>query len=417
MKRLVWIFLVFLLASPAWAQQKRSVSSRIGDMFSPGKLIEGHANLESAGGCLNCHDINSGVDKKLCLKCHLEIGDQEKNAKGFHASELRRPCLDCHTDHKGRDAKVYNFKGFDHAKLVFAADGAHRDIDCQKCHQSKFQSDAVKKLTIGGVQKKQLTYLGLNGNCAGCHGKPHKEQFQGQNCQDCHNQIAWKLTKFDHAQAKFTLEGKHQNVSCIGCHHKSEKYPEAIPFANLGTQCSVCHQDVHDKRHGDQCDSCHKPTNWKQMKDSAKVEKFDHELTRFPLAKLHKEVKCESCHPTRNYLLGEKGTCEGCHIEIKEAMQGLWITDEEDPAGPDPMFRIIACDSCHQTKEDKVTFKKIRERCVECHNEAFGDLWDYRVEKYGTREKRPKDKDERALRLKQIHRFADFLEPDEEDED
>ena len=412
MKKLGWLLLILIIAPLLHAEEKKTVANRIGDMFSPGKLIKGHSHMETTKGCLGCHDINAGVNKQLCLDCHTEIKKQFDAKKGYHYLEREQSCLECHTDHKGREAKTYSLKGFEHEKLAFKTEGSHHFIDCEKCHLPKFQQAWIKDLKIDGKTKKLRSYLGLEKECTSCHGKPHEDQFKGQTCQDCHNEIAWKLTKFDHSKVKFKLEGKHKNVSCIGCHHKSAQHPEFIPFENLETQCSACHDDTHKGRNGKTCDSCHLPSNWKKMKDPASVKKFDHERTRFPLAQLHKKVKCETCHPGRKYLLGDKGTCEGCHKEVAGAMAGLWTTTEGKKAGPDPMFRTIGCDSCHETKHKKVTFKKVRKHCVECHNEAFGDLWDYRVKKYGTREKRPKNKKERALRLKRIHRFADFVTPE-----
>lgn len=43
---------------------------------------------------------------------------------------------------------------------------------------------------------------------------------------------------------------------------------------------------------------------------------------------------------------------------------------------PDWMSGIVSCTDCHKRDEGEVSFKAVREYCVECHNADYGLLYD-----------------------------------------
>jgi nitrate/TMAO reductase-like tetraheme cytochrome c subunit len=44
---------------------------------------------------------------KLCMDCHKDVGRDVKEKKGLHGRQLTvKACKECHTDHKGRAAKI-----------------------------------------------------------------------------------------------------------------------------------------------------------------------------------------------------------------------------------------------------------------------------------------------------------------------
>ncbi|MDT8445302.1 MAG: cytochrome c3 family protein [bacterium] len=469
-------------ALPGWAQDKNMVE-KLGDMLSPGPLSKSHFYLETTLGCMQCHTLNKGVSDLLCLECHQEIKSRIDQRLGWHGLEANRSkdCLSCHTDHKGREGKLFDPAQVDHSKLKLDLTGKHQPLKCEECHQPKYQSEAVRSLKIDQRKREGETFLGLTEDCLSCHGKEHGPQFQDQQCSSCHTDQAWSLTKFDHEkQSDFKLRGKHRKLTCIACHHKDEKHPDFAPFEKLGQQCSTCHADPHQGRSGEQCASCHSPEDWSKMLDPKEAKGFDHQKTRFklvgvhkrvdcekchtsrdhkdfkrkgfslctdchkdphqaqfapdtcsrchdlsakwgkefkhdktdfPIKQLHSQVKCKDCHPKGQYLMGEKASCEGCHYAVRSAMEGAWLDKQGQPIGPDPMFRTVNCATCHKQEHQSVTYKKVREACVECHNEHFGDLWDYREKKYGPRKEALTD-EERKERLKRTHRFGDFAAPE-----
>lgn len=478
-KALLPLLLALLFFAPLQAQDKNLVE-KVGDALSPGPLSSSHAYLETTLGCLECHSLNKGVSDLLCLDCHQEIKSRIDQREGWHGLEETRQkdCLSCHTDHKGRDAKIYDPDQVDHSKLELALTGEHQPVECKECHQAKYQTEAVRELTIDGKRRQERTYLGLEEACQSCHGKEHGPQFQDQTCTDCHTAQAWSLTKFDHEKGStFKLRGKHTKLTCKACHKKNEDRTDFVPYQDINHQCDTCHLDPHKGKSGDDCASCHSPEGWMKLTDPKKAKNFDHNKTRFklvgkhkkvacekchidpqkkdfrgkgfarctdchkdkhhgqfspetcerchnlkqkwdafdhaktdfPIKQLHKEAKCKECHPKGQYLLEEKSTCEGCHHLVRSAMEGAWLDKSDRPVGPDPMFRTVDCATCHKQEHKKVESKKVREACVECHNDHFGDLWDYRTEKYGPR-KEALELEEKKKRLKQTHRFGDFVE-------
>ena len=87
----------------------------------PGDVIKGHAKLESE--CSNCHVLmNKSGQDRLCLDCHKDVAADVAGKRGYHGRIELGACRSCHTDHKGRDARIVKLdeRTFDHA-----ADVAH----------------------------------------------------------------------------------------------------------------------------------------------------------------------------------------------------------------------------------------------------------------------------------------------------
>ena len=111
---------------------------------------------------------------------------------GYHGRLKPQNCRSCHTDHKGRGARIVELdkKQFDHNQTDFALRGGHQKPDCEKCHEpAKKYSQAAQ-------------------DCNACHRKDdvHKGSL-GPKCADCHTDNNWKEAKFDHSKTRFALEG------------------------------------------------------------------------------------------------------------------------------------------------------------------------------------------------------------------
>ncbi|MFZ2989312.1 cytochrome c3 family protein, partial [Ideonella sp.] len=183
---LIGLLLAALLA-PAHAQSIESV-------LAPGEVIAGHAKVEHE--CANCHvRFNPKGQDALCVACHKEVGQDMKARTGFHGRQAQATCRSCHTDHKGRQAKIVQLdpKRFDHKQTDYLLRAKHLDVACDKCHTSG---------------KK---YWQAASECLSCHKKDdvHKGGISGK-CADCHSETGWKHTDFDHGKkTHFTLEDKH----------------------------------------------------------------------------------------------------------------------------------------------------------------------------------------------------------------
>ena len=323
-------------------------------VLMPGPVIEGHAKYED--DCRNCHiPFSRASQNGLCLACHKETAADVRQGLGFHGRLQPQPCRSCHTDHKGRDAKIapVNEQTFDHAQTDFPLRGAHSDpkTACRSCH----------------VPGKQ--YRATPGRCIDCHAKKdvHKGRL-GNACADCHTESDWKETKVDHDKTRFPLRGKHAPLKCESC-HKDTRYQETP------TACIGCHRqdDKHKGRFGDKCETCHGDRDWKTLR-------FDHDTaTRYPLRGRHRGITCESCHTGHLYRDKLQTTCIACHRRddrhegtLGEACGNChternWKETRFDHGKTRFPLRgrhdAIECKSCHKS----AVFKDAPAACVACH--------------------------------------------------
>jgi nitrate/TMAO reductase-like tetraheme cytochrome c subunit len=112
--------------------------------------------------------------------------------------------------------------------------------------------------------------------------------------------------------------------------------------------------------------------------------KFSHETHA-----VKNKLKCLDCHSSRenhgNTFLnncsechhGEKSqkiTCEECHVFVKKLMQGKGgIAVGERPSNK---LDVVECIDCHRgvLVKRKDTFDAIKKRCIECHDQSYGEL-------------------------------------------
>jgi hypothetical protein len=264
-----------------------------------------HAPL--ARDCARCHKTRSFLEARpACASCHNDV----------HKGTLGTACSSCHsTSVPLADAK----KDFDHAKAKFQLTGAHRTVDCAKCHVNK-------------------TYTGLKfGACTDCHREPHKQAF-GTDCTSCHTTDTWRTKKVEHARTAFPLTGAHATAPCASCHVKP-----AMQVRLASGKCSTCHADVHKGGFKQDCASCHVTTTFKKVP-------FNHETDgRFPLTGRHAALACAKCHkgaapaaPARTaranasisvVFSGLSSSCSTCHDDVHKGTTGP------------------ACQTCHNTTE------------------------------------------------------------------
>jgi hypothetical protein len=387
----------------------------------PGPVIEAHAKYED--DCRNCHvPFDRGAQNARCLACHEDTEADVRQKTGFHGRLKPQPCRACHTEHKGRGAKIAPLDelAFDHRQTDFALRGAHADpavtcrschlpgkkfreapgrcIDCHRkedkhkgrfgekceaCHGERdwktihFNHDTATRYPLRGRHrglKCESCHTGhlyrdkLQTSCVACHRKdePHKGTL-GTSCGDCHTERGWRQTRFDHDKTRFPLRGKHGVIDCKSCH-------KTAVFKDAPTECIACHRkdDKHKGALGEKCESCHTERNWK---DSI----FDHGKTRFPLLGSHASVKCEDCHRDPDYKRTPMD-CYGCHKkdDAHEGQQGMkceschdavtWKKTRFDHGRTRfPLLGkhlVTECIKCHETTR----FKDAKTACVACHD-------------------------------------------------
>ena len=254
--------------------------------------------------CTDCHKGNVYRVKlsEDCYACH--------KADDKHKESLGRDCASCHSERSWKEPAKFN-----HDQTSFPLLGKHVQADCKDCHKNAMFKEAPK-------------------DCYSCHKKEDKhEGTLGKSCADCHSERDWKTTagRFNHDLTKFQLRNAHADakLKCSGCHKDLKSY------RNTPLDCYSCHKkdDKHEGQQGKQCEQCHSDRSWK-------VDKFDHNLSRFPLTGRHGAVVCKDCH--KNALF--KDTPRDCY-------------------------------SCHK-KEDKHKLK-FGERCESCHNTRAWTTWEF----------------------------------------
>ncbi len=392
----------------------------------PGKVIEGHAKYEEE--CGSCHQrFDRKAQARLCADCHKDVGEDIRRKRGFHGHLDDNTCAACHTEHKGRKAKIIalNKDSFDHDRTGFVLKGAHREIrgKCESCHATGHKLREAKPQCIACHRKdddKKGHQGGLGDDCAKCHDEAkwgngkydhdktkfkledkhrttgcqdchangkfkdtprdcyscHKKDDQkdghhgrfGSKCSNCHTARAWDESVFDHGRdTHYALKGKHRSAECTSC-HKNTLYTVKLP-----DQCVSCHRDDDQKKGhkgslGDKCETCHNEQEWKKTR-------FDHDKdSEFPLSGKHATAKCESCHTTGVTVgNGRKGlqklplTCIGCHKQ------------DDQKNGHKGKFGE-KCETCHNAKDWKqarfdhtkethfpLKGKHDKAKCASCH--------------------------------------------------
>jgi len=323
-------------------------------VLSPGPVIQGHAKVENE--CSKCHvRFNRDAQDGRCLDCHKETAADVRAHRGLHGRQKPQPCRECHTDHRGRDAKIapLDERTFDHDQTDFGLRSAHADpkLKCSSCH-------------LPGKKFREAP-----GRCNDCHAKKdvHKGRL-GTACADCHSERDWKVPQFDHDKTRFRLRGKHEPLKCAKC-HKGDNFKDA-PVACIG-----CHKkdDKHKARYGEKCQSCHHDRDWKTID-------FDHDKdTRYALRGRHRATKCDACHTGHLYLDKLQTGCNACHRKDDKHKGTLgaacgdchserdWKVGQFDHQKTRFALRgkhdAIKCEACHKS----AVFKDAPTTCIGCH--------------------------------------------------
>jgi len=370
--------------------------SSVSAQLSPGDLAQSHEHLEGLKNCTKCHEVGEKVLPDKCLACHTLLNERIKAGKGLHAKKEYKQCVECHSDHHGKNFNLIWWKDgqdkFDHSITGYSLQGKHQSLDCNKCHNPENITDKNKYTS----QKKNLdkTFLGLNDDCISCHNDEHRGQLD-KLCLKCHDYQAWKPAPFfNHDQTRFVLSGKHLTVDCVLCHKKiedksNERDQDYLKFSGLlFTYCYNCHRDPHGGRLGSSCRNCHSVGGWKSVNNQS----FNHDLTRFPLVGKHQGVTCVQCHRPNQSLKGvasrrcqnchfdyhkgqfyhrpQKGACEECHTE--EGFQPANFTVDQHKTTKYPLqgaHLAVPCNFCHPKDNNTTKFTFSSTECKICHRD------------------------------------------------
>ena len=346
----------------------------VAGQISPGDLSNLHSHLEGISNCTKCHVLGNKVSNDKCLSCHTEIQSRINIQKGYHSSvEVKgKECIICHNEHHGKSFELIRFDidKFDHNLTGYNLSVPHAKQKCSACHTNK-------NISNQNIKDKKYTYLGLGTECLSCHDDYHKKTLSS-TCLNCHNPDVFKpAPKFNHANARYPLVGKHKNVECIKCHPVDQadgnKFQKFIGI-QYGS-CISCHKDPHKNKYGQNCNECHSEASFKNVKIS---KNFDHNKTKFPLEGKHLDVSCQKCHKTKFTNPVKHERCTDCHPDYHKKQFA------KNGVSPD-------CSKCHNVKGFNIYSYSIEDHnkstfplegaheaipCIECHKKQ--KVWDFK---------------------------------------
>ncbi len=200
-----------------------------------------------AATCGQCH-INgrfAGTPTD-CYSCHKDKYDSTTNPN-HRTSGFPTSCQNCHSTTSWAGAT------FDHNRTPFPLTGAHRSVDCARCHPGN-------------------RFAGTPTDCYACH----KANYDGTSnpnhaaagfptqCANCHSTNSWAGATFDHDGQFFPINsGRHRGVwsRCGDCHTNPNNYA-VFECINCHTHNKADtdshHRDVGGYRYvSTACYSCH----------------------------------------------------------------------------------------------------------------------------------------------------------------
>lgn len=294
------------LSAPSWYQVVYT---------HPANFVLRGAHLQTE--CNDCHVAGYPGTPNQCEDCHMQeyndAVDPDHSTFGFPTD-----CALCHNEYRWESTT------FDHlADAGFELRGAHLTIQCVSCHVNN-----------------QVT--GLPRTCIGCHEEDYNsvedpDHVAGQfshDCLDCHTELVWSPSTFDHNSTGFILTGAHLTVACGDCHVNGQ-------YQGLPSDCFSCHEDDYNSTSNPnhvaasiptQCETCHSTTGWEPAT-------FDHNNTDFPLTGAHLATACNDCHINGQYD-GLPTDCFSCHEDD--------YNNTSDPNHIAAAFPV-QCETCHNT--------------------------------------------------------------------
>ncbi len=367
-----------------------------GAIFSPGGLsgardsvslggVQSHMELQSRCGA--CHPaLGTGTPMSArCLDCHSDIAAELRDTASLHgAFEDARPCLSCHTEHRGREGGLTQVgSGVAHDRFGFSLVAHRRTVHgvgftCRDCHlEGTWRFEAER--------------------CLACHRDYQATAIAkhvrawGEDCRGCHDGTdRFSSGRFDHYTTRFAIAGAHQKASCVGCHPTAKTLAD---FTAAPADCRGCHEkdDKHRGGYGDNCATCHGTDRWDDARLNGSPE--FHESLGFALT-AHRKTSagtpfaCRDCHTGGSFRLDSSGCtdchlsyqsqfvtghvaafgsgCLGCHDGKDRYSRGRFSHDSTGMPLANAHQRL-ECAACHLGARTPADFRKASTECLSCH--------------------------------------------------
>ena len=395
--------------------------------FNHQKYIARNVNCEKCH--LNVVQGDGHIPDGKCLECHNE--PQLLNTKYTsqflhkkHVTDHKIECSSCHSPIRHEIGQIPTL--------------AHFPTNCDKCHTKEIHvgpRDLYRGSGGIGVPDSPSLMFTTNVDCVACHRKgeesraalyttKYEERAISEACVDCHGEgfdetlKQWKtlLTKaenetnqriFNVQQMLFDVEKtkggspafkKAQNLLNEARHnyslvllgkgtHNVEYAFKLLNAANRRTDLASAAMDKNYKPRESQlqmtCTTlCHVGIETRAVLFND--IKFSHETHV-----AGNGMKCSDCHSPREnhgktYLQNcarchhgkevKKVSCGECHVYVKRLIEGKGSIGVKER--PSNKLGVVECIDCHRgvAAKKKDTFDAIKKRCIECHDQSYGEM-------------------------------------------
>jgi len=372
---------------------------------------DGHVPEGKCGGCHNEPEILGGkytsqfmhkkhvTDHKIeCSNCHTPI----RHEIGQIPTLAHYPgtCDKCHTKeiHLGPKDLYRGSAGIgvpDSPSLMYTT-----NVDCIACHRRSEESQAALHTT-------KYVEKAIGEACVDCHGEGFDDTLKHWKTllSKAENETNQRIFKVQNALYDFEKAGggaseykKSQNLLSEARHnynlvllgkgaHNIEYAFKLLNAANNKTEQALAAIDKGYKprelKTQMTCTTlCH--VGMEKRIVSFNDIKFSHEThvtgNRLKCSDCHSPREdhgktfmknCAECHHGKEI---KKVKCEDCHIFVKRLVQGKGgIGVKERPSSK---LDVVECIDCHRgvVAKKKDTFDAIKKRCIECHDQSYGEM-------------------------------------------
>ncbi len=327
------------------------------------KEVEGFGNVKVAGeaSCIHCHgtefhgmlgnwkqEISTSLESMFEILDRTEkIVSRNSGSDGYvdalRSLETARHNLRVVSMGGGVHNVGYSIEllqsSFESIQESLRNVGSHHQFDPPRLIAT---SDPVKQgcsICHVGMRTKKVNVFGLEFD--------HSIHLEfGLECQECHEQIG-EYSEEGHGSLKLTID------DCERCHHKGNSF-----------DCDRCHGDfrnnpveyrgklfVHEdhlEKAGAECGDCHENIATRNVE-------------------VRNDLDCHSCHHRQ-----EEVACSSCHMVQEMFFRGQGergiMTD------PNIMIDMVDCEGCHLGIEEGHSVQRVRESCIDCHDEEYGKM-------------------------------------------
>ncbi len=271
-----------------------------------------------------------------CIACHRTVGEGRAalHTTKFVEKAMGEACVECHGE------------GFDdtlkHWQSLLST--AENDTNQRVFNVQKVLYDLEKSMGRAAEYKKAQNVLNEarhNYSLVLLGKGVHNIEYAFKLLNSANNKAEQALAMVDKSHK--SKEFRTQMTCTTLCHVGMEK--RVVPFNDIKFS-----HDTHVEGNGLKCSSCHSPRE-------------NHGKTF--------QKNCAECHHGKEIKVVK---CEDCHYSVKRLVQGKGgIGVKERPSSK---LDVVECVDCHRAipSKKKDTFDAIKKRCIECHDQSYGEM-------------------------------------------